>query len=49
MTTQPDEKIVFRQLKGKDKQVGDFDISEEMGQGGVQTGDFMSEIKNDID
>ena len=49
MITQPDEKIVFRQLKGKDKKVGDFDMTEEMGSGGVETSDFMSQIKNDID
>ena len=34
MVTQPDEKIVFRQLKGKDKAVGDFDITEETGEVG---------------
>ena len=49
MITQPDEKIIYRQLKGKDKKVGDFDMTEEMGSGGVETSDFMSQVKNDID
>jgi hypothetical protein len=41
--TQPDERIMFRQLKGKSSQ-GDFDITEELGQGGVQTSNFLSEL-----
>lgn len=48
LVTQPDEKITFRQLKSG-KTAGDFDLTEEMGQGGVETTDFMSEIKSDID
>jgi len=36
--TQPDERISFRQLKGKNAAAsGDFDITEELGTGGVQT------------
>ena len=48
MVTQPDEKIVFRQLKGKDKAVGDFDITEETGEAGDNQ-EFMSEIEREMD
>ena len=41
---QPDERIQFRQLKGKNATAGDFDITEELGQGGIETSDFMSEL-----
>ena len=48
--TQPDERIAFRQLKGKNANTqGEFDITEEIGQGGIETSDFMSEVQNDID
>lgn len=47
--TQPDERIQFRQLKGKNSTVGDFDITEELGQGGVETSDFMSELQSEND
>ena len=49
--TQPDERITFRQLKANKSAAGagDFDITEEIGQGGVETSDFMSEVQNDID
>lgn len=47
MVTQPDEKIVFRQLKGKGK-AGDFDITEETGEVGDNS-EFMSEIEKEID
>ena len=47
MVTQPDEKIVFRQLKGKGK-AGDFDITEETGEVGDNS-EFMSEIEREID
>jgi hypothetical protein len=30
MVTQPDEAIVFRQLKGKGKALNEFDITEEI-------------------
>ena len=46
---QPDERIQFRQLKGKNATEGDFDITEELGQGGVETSDFMSELQNESD
>lgn len=43
--TQPDERIQFRQLKNKNAAAGgDFDITEELGQGGVETNNFMSEL-----
>ena len=45
--TQPDERIQFRQLKGKTEAAGDFDITEELGQGGVETSDFMSQLQNE--
>lgn len=47
--TQPDERIQFRQLKGKSAaETGDFDITEELGSGGVQSSaDFMSELQNE--
>lgn len=50
--TQPDETIVFRQLKGRSA-VTDFDITEEISDalGGETQGydDFLSDIKKDID
>lgn len=50
--TQPDEIIVFRQLKGRSA-VTDFDITEEISDalGGETQGydDFLSDIKKDID
>ena len=47
MVTQPDEKIVFRQLKGKGK-AGDFDITEETGEAGDNQ-EFMSEVERELD
>ena len=53
MVTMPDEGISFRQLKSKDDQSGNpalaFDITEEIGSGGVDTKDFMKEVQDDID
>ena len=53
MVTMPDEGIAFRQLKSKDDQGGNaalsFDITEEIGSGGVDTKDFMKEVQDDID
>ena len=46
--TQPDERIQFRQLKSKSAAgAGDFDITEELGSGGVETNNFMSELQNE--
>lgn len=46
--TQPDERIQFRQLKNKNAAAGgDFDITEELGQGGVETNNFMSELQSE--
>ena len=50
--TQPDEKVVYRQLKSKSKGVaGDFDITEELSAGGnaLDNQDFMTTVKQDID
>jgi coatomer subunit beta len=50
--TQPDESIIFRQLKGR-AAVTDFDITEEISDalGGETQGyeDFLGDIKKDID
>lgn len=50
--TQPDETIIFRQLKGKGV-ITDFDIGDEIAEalGGDTTGyeDFLGEIKKDVD
>ena len=49
--TQPDERIVFRQLKGRSA-VTDFDITEEISDAlGDTLGyeDFLGDIKKDID
>jgi inhibitor of KinA sporulation pathway (predicted exonuclease) len=43
IVTQPDEKIVFRQLKANCK-AGDFDVSEE--QAPVSETDFLQDIKS---
>ena len=61
LITQPDEIVVFRQLKGR-AGVNEFDITEELsgeaelgtggsagGMGGHSDGDFFGEIKKDID
>jgi coatomer subunit beta len=51
MITQPDERIVYRQLKGRSA-VTDFDISEEISDAlGDTLGyeDFLGDIKKDID
>jgi hypothetical protein len=51
MVTQPDEAIVFRQLKGKGKALNEFDITEEISEalGGDTHGfeDFLGEVKKD--
>jgi coatomer subunit beta len=51
MITQPDERIVYRQLKGRSA-ITDFDISEEISDAlGDTLGyeDFLGDIKKDID
>jgi len=47
MVTQPDEMVVFRQLKGR-QGVNDFDITDEISSETKQS-DFLQNIKNDID
>jgi hypothetical protein len=47
LLTQPDEKIVFRQLKQKGKQSG-FDETEEISNPN-ETENFLSEIKSNMD
>lgn len=49
MVTQPDEAIVFRQLKGKGKGLNEFDITEEISGSQVGSSNFMKEIQSDID
>lgn len=49
LITQPDELVVFRQLKGRTNAT-DFDITEELsGEGGFANEDFMKEVKKDLD
>lgn len=51
LITQPDELVVFRQLKGR-AGVTDFDITEELSGEAADSGlgeDFLGEIKKDID
>lgn len=47
MVTQPDEMVVFRQLKGREG-VNDFDITEEISNDTKQS-DYLNDIKSDID
>jgi coatomer subunit beta len=49
LITQPDEMVVFRQLKGRTG-ANDFDITEELsGEGGAQSEDFLGDIRKEID
>jgi len=51
LVTQPDEMVVFRQLKGRTGAT-DFDITEEIsGDGGFNDGneDFLGEVRKDVD
>lgn len=49
MVTQPDEVIVFRQLKGRTG-ASDFDITEELSaESGAASEDFMVEAKREVD
>jgi hypothetical protein len=51
LITQPDEMVIFRQLKGRSG-VNDFDITEELSGDADGTGhgdDFFGDIKKDID
>ena len=49
LITQPDEMVVFRQLKGRTG-ANDFDITEELsGEGGAQDEDFLGDIRKEID
>lgn len=47
LVTQPDEMVVFRQLKGREG-VNDFDITEEISNDTKQA-DYLQDIKSDID
>jgi len=47
LVTQPDEMVIFRQLKGREG-VNDFDISEEISSDTKQS-DYLNDIKSDID
>ena len=49
MITQPDESIVYRQLKGKGKAINEFDITEEISGNANGQSNFMKEIQSDID
>lgn len=44
MVTQPDESIVYRQLKGKGKALNEFDITEEISGSNTGQSSFMKEI-----
>lgn len=49
LVTQPDEVIVFRQLKGRTG-ASDFDITEELSaESGAASEDFMVEAKREVD
>ena len=49
LITQPDEMVVFRQLKGRTG-ANDFDITEELsGEVGAQSEDFLGDIRKEID
>ncbi len=48
LITQPDEAIVFRQLKGRTGAT-DFDITEELSGGGIGEDDFMGEAKKEAE
>lgn len=44
MITQPDESIVYRQLKGKGKAINEFDITEEISNGASGQNAFLKEL-----
>ena len=49
LVTQPDEMVVFRQLKGRTGAT-DFDITEEMsGENGAASEDYLGEIRKEMD
>ena len=48
LITQPDEMVVFRQLKGRTGAT-DFDITEELSGEAGNNEDFMSDVRKDID